>query len=310
MAKVVEDRLLRYTGEVQPKPGEQDSQTGQLLYPYLCDSGLIEAVNLAIYLRRPLLLKGEPGCGKTRLARSVAYELNLEFKAWNIKSTSRAQDGLYRYDTVARLRDAQLASSDRLTDEQVRLTDDPNTYLSWGPLGEAFRSSQTTVVLIDEIDKADIDFPNDLLFELEQLSFEVIETGELIRASSPPIVFITSNDEKDLPPAFLRRCLFYYVEFPRSEQLGNIVNAHFPEGSQTLVNKAIERFLELREKMQQNRGSSGKKVSTSELIDWFRVLSEYAQGDDILSQLDDKIPFSSVLLKSWDDHKEYINRQQ
>jgi MoxR-like ATPase len=181
MAEMKTERSLTYTGQVHPPPGDRDPQTGQLLYPYLPNPELLEAVNLAIYLRRPLLLKGEPGCGKTQLARAVAYELGLPFKPWYVKSTSRAQDGLYLYDAVGRLRDAQLAASNRLTAEQIQRADDPATYITWGPLGEAFRSQQTTVVLIDEIDKADIDFPNDLLFELEQLSFEVRETRQLIQ---------------------------------------------------------------------------------------------------------------------------------
>lgn len=309
MVEMIRERSLKYTGQVQPQPGERDPQTGQLLYPYLPSPELLEAVNLAIYLRRPLLLKGEPGCGKTRLARAVAYEFGLDFKAWYVKSTSRAQDGLYLYDTVGRLRDAQLAASNRLTTEQIQRADDPATYIIWGALGEAFRSPKTNVVLIDEIDKADIDFPNDLLFELEQLSFEVKETRQLIQATAPPIVFITSNDEKDLPDAFLRRCLFHYIAFPMPERLVDIIKAHFPEEPQELVNKAIARFWELREKMRRDKGDAGKKVSTSELIDWFQVLSRYAQDDEVLSQLDHKIPFASVLLKSWDDHKAYIYEQ-
>jgi len=309
MVEMTKTRSLKYTGQIHPVPGERDPQTGQLLYPYLPSPELLEAVNLAIFLRRPLLLKGEPGCGKTQLARAVAYELGLDFKAWYVKSTSRAQDGLYLYDTVGRLRDAQLAASDRLTSEQIQRADDPTTYISWGALGEAFRASQTTVVLIDEIDKADIDFPNDLLFELEQLSFQVKETQQLIQASAPPIVFVTSNDEKELPDAFLRRCLFHYIEFPQPERLIDIINVHFPEESQDLANKAVKRFWQLREEMRRDKGDAGKKVSTSELIDWFRVLSQYAPDDEILSQLDGKIPFVSVLLKSWDDHQDYIYTQ-
>ncbi|BAY43399.1 hypothetical protein SAMD00079811_09790 [Scytonema sp. HK-05] len=297
--------VSEYTGLVQPKPGECDPKTGQLLYPYLPDPELVEAVNLAIYLQRPLLLKGEPGCGKSELARAVAYELKLDFKDWYIKSTSRAKDGLYTYDAVGRLRDAQLATSNSLTPEEKQRINQPSGYISWGALGEAFLSDQPTVVLIDEIDKADIDFPNDLLLELDQRFFIVDETRQMIRANIAPIVFITSNDEKDLPDAFLRRCLFHYVEFPNHERLFAIINAHFPTEPEALVRKAIARFLELRKEMQKDKGEAGKKVSTSELIDWLRVLGRYPQ-DDILAKLDGKIPFAGVLLKNWDDHKRYL----
>ncbi|MEH2459171.1 AAA family ATPase [Nostoc sp.] len=302
---LLSNHISEYTGLIQPQPGQCDPQTGQLLYPYLPDPELVEAVSLAICLQRPLLLKGEPGCGKTQLARAVAYELGLDFKAWYIKSTSRAKDGLYTYDAIGRLRDAQLTASNRLTPEQNQRIDNPSSYISWGALGEAFLSEKVTVVLIDEIDKADIDFPNDLLLELDQRCFIVDETRQMIKANIPPIVFITSNDEKDLPDAFLRRCLFHYVEFPNQERLLAIINAHFPAESETLVKKAIIRFLELREEMQKDKGEAGKKVSTSELIDWLYVLRRYPQ-DEILAKLSGKIPFAGVLLKNWDDHKRYL----
>ena len=265
---------LSYTGKIQPKPGEIDG-SGQILYPYLCEEEMAEAVDLAIYLKRPLLIKGEPGSGKTRLAHAVAYELGLPYESWHIKSISRAQDGLYTYDTVGRLRDANLAAARSLKENDALQIDDPTRYIRWGPLGRSFRSKRRTVVLIDKIDKADIDFPNDLLLELDELRFIVEETGEQIQAQPgmEPIVFITSNDEKDLPDAFLRRCLFYYVKFPDTERLKEIVLAHFPSTSQELVNMAVKRFQELREEMRKARGEVGKKVSTSELIDWFRVLS-------------------------------------
>lgn len=294
-----------YTGLVQPETGECDPTTGQLLYPYLPNPELVEAVNLAICLQRPLLLQGEPGCGKSQLARAVAYELELDFKAWYIKSTSRAKDGLYNYDTVGRLRDAQLAASNSLKPEEKQRLNQPSTYITWGALGEAFIAEKRTVVLIDEIDKADIDFPNDLLLELDQRCFVVDETRQMIKANIPPIVFITSNDEKDLPDAFLRRCLFHYVEFPNHERLFAIINAHFPAEPEALVRKAIVRFLELREEMQKDKGEAGKKVSTSELIDWLRVLRRYPQ-DEILAKLEGRIPFAGVLLKNWDDHKRYL----
>jgi MoxR-like ATPase len=296
-----------YTGkaELQPQPGEKDN-AGQPLYPYLPDEALVEAVNLAIYLKRPLLLKGEPGCGKTRLARAVAYELRLPYEAWYVKSTSHARDGLYTYDMVGRLRDAQLAASGRIKDEDIPRIDNPASYIRWGQLGRAFQNSQRTVILIDEIDKADIDFPNDLLLELDESRFLVEETGQEIWAKegAEPIVFITSNDEKDLPDAFLRRCLFHYVEFPGRDRLVEIVKLHFHDAPEDLAKKAVDRFQELRKKMEEDKGEAGKKVSTSELIDWFRVLNMYPR-DEALQKVDGKLP-ASILLKSWDDHMRYL----
>jgi MoxR-like ATPase len=308
MAEVLGKQVLEYTGKVQPRLQERRAK-GQLLYPYLPNPELVEAVNLAIYLQRPLLLKGEPGCGKTQLAIAVAYELGLCLETWYVKSTSRARDGLYTYDAVGRLRDAQLAASNRLTQEQIQRIDDPTTYVRWGPLGRAFQQEQRTVVLIDEIDKADIDFPNDLLLELDERRFIVEETGQEIEAKAAPIVIITSNDEKDLPDAFLRRCLFHYVEFPNPERLREIVNAHFSTAPHELVNKAVVRFLQLREEMRKDKGEAGKKVSTSELIDWFRVLRRYP-SDEVLAQLDGKLPYAGVLLKSWEDHIRYLRQNR
>ncbi|MBD2773523.1 AAA family ATPase [Iningainema tapete] len=268
--------------------------------PYLPSPELINAVNLAIFLeKRPLLLKGEPGCGKTSLAQAVAHELGLPYESWYIKSTTRARDGLYTYDAVGRLHDAQLVGTGKQSNSKV---DNLDNYIKLGPLGRAFKNEQRTVVLIDEIDKADIDFPNDLLRELDEQQFSIDETGEVVKASASPILFITSNDEKDLPDAFLRRCLFHYIQFPYA-QLTDIVKAHFLESSPNLVEAAVKRFKELRQKME--KGKSGKKVSTSELLDWFAVLRQFPQ-DEVLRLLEGELPFPEVLLKKWEDHLRYL----
>ncbi len=291
MAEVLDPKRNAYAGERRDPAN-----------PYLPGQALIDAVNLAIYLERPLLIKGEPGSGKTRLARAVAFELGLPFEPWYVKSTSRARDGLYLYDAVGRLRDAQLAAAGRLTDKTPEQIDAPETYVRWGPLGRAFRAEQRTVVLIDEIDKADIDFPNDLLVELDERTFMVEETGERVAAKHAPIVFITSNAEKDLPDAFLRRCLFHYIDVPSDERLRTIVDLHVDEAPDELIAAAVARFRQLRDEMH-NRGAS-KPVSPSELIDWVRVLSRPEAGDP-LALLRGQLPFASVLLKNWGDYQAY-----
>ncbi|GAC1368612.1 MAG: MoxR family ATPase [Ktedonobacteraceae bacterium] len=293
----------RYSGakELQPEPGAI-GEDGRPIYGYLPDAALVEAVNLAIYLKRPLLIKGEPGCGKTRLAAAVARELNLPYRAWYIKSTSRARDGLYIFDTLGRLRDAQFASTLHTTDIS------PANYVQMQALGQAFQNSERTVVLIDEIDKADIDFPNDLLLELDELSFVITETGETIKArtGAEPIIFITSNDEKDLPDAFLRRCLFHYINFPDERRLTEIINIHCPDTAPAIIDAAIKRFLELHQRMTEDKRGGGKKVSTSELIDWVRALHFDADGSSeqkVLAKLgsDAPLPYASTLLKSVED---------
>jgi MoxR-like ATPase len=291
-----------YTGTKQPSPEERDRYGIQPYYP---SEELIEAVNLTIFLqKRPLLLKGEPGGGKTRLAEAVARELGLPYEAWYIKSTTRAKDGLYTYDAVGRLHDAQLA---RFDDEQRSKVKKIGEYIKSGPLGRAFQNKQRTVLLIDEIDKADIDFPNDLLQELDEGKFTIQETGEEIKAQQPPIIFITSNDEKDLPDAFLRRCLFHYIEFPSQSDLVKILNAHFPNSSSGVIAAAVSRFYQLRIQMEKDSSRTGKKVSSSELIDWFTILRQYSE-DQALAELNGELPFAGVLLKYWKDYRNYLGK--
>ncbi len=225
---------------------------------YIADKDLMVAVNAAIRLERPLLVKGEPGTGKTELARQVATALGLDLIEWNVKSTTKAQQGLYEYDAVSRLRDSQLGD--------VRVHDIGN-YIRQGKLWQAFTSPTKCVLLIDEIDKADIEFPNDLLQELDRMEFHVYETGETIRAVVRPIVIITSNNEKELPDAFLRRCFFHYIRFPDMETLKRIVEVHYPGIKQSLVQAALTQFFEIREVP-----GLKKRPSTSEALDWIRLL--------------------------------------
>jgi MoxR-like ATPase len=296
----MKNEKYQYTGQVQPSSNVLGKDNSS---PYLPSKELVEAVNLTILLeKRPLLIKGDPGSGKTRLAQAVAYELGLPLIEWYVKSTSRARDGLYTYDAIRRLHDAQLPLKDSVDIERVY---DPKNYIRLGPLGKAFDNDIRTVVLIDEIDKADIDFPNDLLLELDEQRFIIEESGEVIEAKQAPIVFITSNDEKDLPDAFLRRCLFHYIEFPSLDQLVSIINVHFSSPPENLVKSAIERFLQLRQQMELQKGKAGKKVSTSELLDWFFVLQNHPT-DKALAMLNGELPYPDVLLKSWEDHLRYL----
>ena len=298
---------LIYTGDQQ-----------KLKTPYIPDDELIEAVNIAIALRRPLLLKGEPGCGKTRLAKAVAEELSLAYEEWPVKSTSRAREGLYTYDAIGRLHDAQIAAAQYLSDEErdnlSKKFRDPNAYVNWGALGKAFRSeTKRTVVLIDEIDKADIDFPNDLLHELDQRSFTVQEAVPPfdIRAARgrEPIIFITSNDEKELPAPFLRRCLFFYIEFPHEKRLREIISRHIALSmDDNLLQKAVNSFLQLRQKIAHDKRHGGKNVSTSELIDWVKYMNNHPDRNQFPDRLTSELLFPYVLLKSREDSIAYSTK--
>ena len=235
---------------------------------YIADKDLTIAVNAAIRLERPLLVKGEPGTGKTELARQVAESLGLDMIEWSIKSTTKAQQGLYEYDAVSRLRDSQLG------DPRVS---EVSNYIRKGKLWQAFTAGRKTVLLIDEIDKADIEFPNDLLQELDRMEFHVYETGETVKAETRPIVIITSNNEKELPDAFLRRCFFHYIRFPEAETLARIVEVHYPGIRQSLLRQALTLFYEI-------RAVPGlkKKLSTSEALDWIRLLvADEVEPDDL-----------------------------
>ncbi|WP_119678225.1 AAA family ATPase [Indioceanicola profundi] len=225
---------------------------------YIATDDLRVAVNAAVTLQRPLLVKGEPGTGKTVLAQEVAAALGRRLISWHIKSTTKAQQGLYEYDAVSRLRDSQLG------DERVK---DIRNYIRKGKLWEAFEAEDSPVLLIDEIDKADIEFPNDLLLELDRMEFFVYETGETIRAKQRPVVIITSNNEKELPDAFLRRCFFHYIRFPDADTMSRIVNVHFPDLKQEMLRQALTIFYEVRE-----IPGLKKKPSTSELLDWIKLL--------------------------------------
>lgn len=256
---------------------------------YIATDDLMVAVNAAITLERPLLIKGEPGTGKTELARQVSAALGLDLLEWNIKSTTKAQQGLYEYDAVSRLRDSQLG------DERVN---NVKNYIKKGMLWKAFEAQDRVVLLIDEIDKADIEFPNDLLQELDRMDFHVYETGEMIAAKHRPIVIITSNNEKELPDAFLRRCFFHYIKFPDAETLRAIVEVHFPGIKQSLVAEALTQFYEIRD----TQGLK-KKPSTSEVLDWLKLLlADDLDAADLQKDAKDSLPrLHGALLKNEQD---------
>ncbi|MFT4798279.1 MAG: MoxR-like ATPase [Candidatus Azotimanducaceae bacterium] len=271
---------------------------------YIATDELKMAVNAAVTLERPLLIKGEPGTGKTMLAEEIAASLGMELISWHIKSTTKAQQGLYEYDAVSRLRDSQLG------DERVH---DINNYIAKGKLWEAFTSEKKCVLLIDEIDKADIEFPNDLLLEIDKMQFHVYETGETVVAKQRPVVVITSNNEKELPDAFLRRCFFHYIQFPDRATMQEIVDVHYPDIKQDLVKEAMEIFFDVRKVP-----GLKKKPSTSELIDWLKLLMADDIPEEILRNRDTSKaipPLYGALVKNEQDVQllerlAFMNRRQ
>ena len=271
---------------------------------YIATDELQMAVNAAVQLERPLLIKGEPGTGKTMLAEEIASSLDMELISWHVKSTTRAQQGLYEYDAVSRLRDSQLG------DERVH---DINNYIAKGKLWEAFAADKEVVLLIDEIDKADIEFPNDLLLELDKMEFHVYETGESVVAKNRPVILITSNNEKELPDAFLRRCFFHYIQFPDRETMQQIVDVHYPSIKQDLVKEAMEIFFDVRKVP-----GLKKKPSTSELIDWLKLLMADDIPEEILRNRDTSKaipPLYGALVKNEQDVQllerlAFMNRRQ
>lgn len=257
---------------------------------YISTDDLSLAVNSSIILQRPLLIKGEPGTGKTMLAEEVAASLGKRLIQWHIKSTTKAQQGLYEYDAVSRLRDSQLGDAD---------VNDIGNYIDKGKVWQAFESDEQVVLLIDEVDKADIEFPNDLLVEIDKMEFFVYETGETIKAKHRPIIIITSNNEKELPDAFLRRCFFHFINFPDRNTMEQIVSVHHPKAKQTLVKEALDVFFEVR-----SVPGMKKKPSTSELIDWLKLLMADDIPDDILKDRDNHKaipPLYGALLKNEQD---------
>ena len=251
---------------------------------YVASPELMNAVNIAMALKKPLLIKGEPGTGKTMLAEAVAEALGKKLIIWSVKSTTKAQDGLYVYDVVQRLYDSQFGTSG---------VDDIAKYIKLGKLGEAFSADEQVVLLIDEVDKADLEFPNDLLWELDKMEFYIPETKETIKAKHRPIVIITSNAEKELPDAFLRRCVFHYIEFPDKELMAQIVRVHFPDLDDKLLTQALEAFYRIRQMPQIK-----KKPSTSEIIDWIQAL---VHGGVDPRRVVKEVPYLGVLLKKNED---------
>lgn len=325
---------LTYTGKIQPKSDIYYEPIQQKIYPYDAGDELIEVVNLAIELGMPLLLEGEPGCGKSRLAHALVYEFNngqqsgpIKYYEWIVQSTSKAEDSLYQYDYIGRLQAAQISgilsqkeieeSSSEQKNPATSKQKNPATSKDWvdlQALGKAFEQSkdkqEQSVVLIDEIDKADRDFPNDLLLAIESRRFFIKETGDLIQANDQafPLIIITSNQEKNLPNAFLRRCIYHYIELPNQERLRKILTERFTDAEQEVIIKAVDRFLEVRTSQDETKSEGEKKVSTSELIAWFKSLLKYKPEEIIAKLNEDKLPHASVLLKSRTDLQDYGTR--
>ena len=321
------DKLsLTYTGEIQPKSGLYYEPIQQKIYPYDAGDELIEVVNLAIELGMPLLLEGEPGCGKSRLAHALVYEFNyrqennpIKYYEWTVQSTSKAEDSLYQYDYIGRLQAAQISGilSQKGTEESSFEQKNPAISKDWvdlQALGKAFKQSrdeeEQSVVLIDEIDKADRDFPNDLLLAIESRRFFIKETRDLIPANEQafPLIIITSNQEKNLPNAFLRRCIYHYIELPNQERLRKILTERFTDAEQDVIIKAVDRFQEVRTSQDETKSEGEKKVSTSELIAWFKSLLKYKPEEIIAKLNEDKLPHASILLKSRTDLQDYGTR--
>ncbi|HEY3278690.1 MAG TPA: MoxR family ATPase [Syntrophorhabdaceae bacterium] len=256
---------------------------------YIASKPLMEIVNVAIALGKPLVIKGEPGTGKTLLAHSISRALNMKLNIWNVKSSTKAKDGLYVYDTVQRLNDARFKDKD-ITDIRQ--------YIKMGKLGQAFKADEKVVLLIDEVDKADVEFPNDLLNELDEMSFHIPELDEEVHAKHRPVVIITSNSEKELPDAFLRRCIFHYIEFPDQEMMEKIVKVHYPDIEAKLMREALKKFYWIREV-----DGLRKKPSTSELIDWIKAL---AIGGISVDRISSEIPFLGTILKNELDTERFV----
>ncbi|HIG68828.1 MAG TPA: MoxR family ATPase [Myxococcales bacterium] len=260
---------------------------------YVVSGPLVDAVNCSIALERPLLIKGEPGTGKTLLARHVAEGLGLPMESWHIKSTSKTSDGLYVYDTVQRLNDARFGDGD---------VNDIRKYIKLGPVGRVFSSGKRQVLLIDEIDKADLEFPNDILLELDEMRFNVMETGDEIKAAERPVIIITSNNEKELPDAFLRRCVFHFIEFPERDLMKKIIDVHHPNLDHQLLDQVLVKFYWLREQSELR-----KKPSTSELVDWISALLRAGITE---AQISESIPFLGALLKNEQDTEALVRYKE